>query len=78
MSALSVVTRATWDGCRVPTPDERRAHWATKFFAHGHHRTTPKPRVRVAPITTTRADDLACEQDAPDEPIANYRDIRGE
>ena len=56
MNAISIITRATWDGCRVPTPDERRAHWAAKYFAQGYHRHRVKPRIRVAPITTTRAE----------------------
>lgn len=33
-----IITHATRDGCRVPTPDERRAHWASKYFGCGHHR----------------------------------------
>ena len=56
MKGMPVVVRATMAGCLPPTPDERRAHWAAKYFAHGYHRTAPKPRVRVAPITTTRAE----------------------
>ena len=38
MNAFPVITRATWDGCRVPSQDERRAHWAAKYFLGGYHR----------------------------------------
>ncbi len=33
----AIVRRATWDGCLPPTNDERRAHWAARYFAGGHH-----------------------------------------
>lgn len=32
-----VIQRATWDGCRPLSNDERRAAWARKFYAGGHH-----------------------------------------
>lgn len=45
------------EAIRPRSPDERRAEWASKFFAAGHHRTPSKPRIRVvtvpAPFTTS-------------------------
>lgn len=35
------------DAIRPLSNDERRALWAAKYFAQGHHRQPPKPRVRV-------------------------------
>lgn len=42
---MTILTRSD----RVPTPDERRAQWASKYFAAGHHHRPAKPRVRVKP-----------------------------
>ena len=42
---MSILTRSD----RVPTPDERRAQWAVRYFGNGHHRRERKPRVRVKP-----------------------------
>ena len=39
--------RGKWTGCLPPTNDERRAAWAARFYAGGHHRKQNKPRVRV-------------------------------
>lgn len=36
-----IVQRATWDGCRVPTPDERLAIWAWRYMRSGHYRNPP-------------------------------------
>lgn len=35
------------DAIRPLSNDERRAMWAARFYAQGHHRTPQKPRVRV-------------------------------
>ena len=67
MNAISIITRATWDGCRVPTPDERRAHWAAKYFAQGYHRHRVKPRIRLR-ASISDAELYAREQCASDEP----------
>lgn len=42
---MTILTRS----CRAPTPDERRAQWAARFYGGGHHRKPSKPRVRVKP-----------------------------
>jgi hypothetical protein len=42
---VSILTRSD----RVPTPDERRAQWAYRYYSAGHHRVGRKPRVRVKP-----------------------------
>lgn len=50
MNALLSITRTkpkSWDGCTPLTNDERRAAWAARFYAGGHHRK--KPRLRVKP-----------------------------
>lgn len=50
MNALLSITRTkprSWDGCTPLTNDERRALWASRFYAAGHHRK--KPRLRVKP-----------------------------
>ena len=66
MNAFPVITRATWDGCRVPSPDERRARWAAKYFLGGYHRDEPD-------------NDAPPFNDAPDseEVPIRYEDIRG-
>lgn len=36
------------DDLREPTPDERRADWAYRYYAGGHHLMRGvKPRIRV-------------------------------
>ena len=42
---MSILTRSD----RAPTPDERRAQWAYRYYSAGHHRINRKPRVRVKP-----------------------------
>lgn len=35
------------ESCRVLDNNERRAIWAAKYFAAGHHQRQQKPRIRV-------------------------------
>ncbi len=35
------------EAIRPPSNDERRAHWAARYFALGLHRRPDKPRIRV-------------------------------
>ena len=42
---MSILTRSD----RAPTPDERRAAWAYRYYSAGHHRINRKPRIRVKP-----------------------------
>lgn len=52
MNASTIIQHATYraESIRVPTNDERRAEWAAKYFAQGHHRRPEKPRVRVPAV----------------------------
>lgn len=44
----TILMRAnTMESIRPRSNDERRADWASKFFAMGFHRTPSKPRVKV-------------------------------
>ena len=48
------------EAIRPRSNDERRAQWASKFFALGHHRRPEKPRYRVtvpAPLSNTTPGD---------------------
>lgn len=42
-----VMHARTWAAIRPLSNDERRAMWASRYFAQGHHRTPQKPRVKV-------------------------------
>lgn len=42
-----VMHARNWSAIRPLSNDERRAQWAARFYAQGHHRTPQKPRVRV-------------------------------
>lgn len=42
-----VVHARTWSAIRPLSNDERRAMWASRYFAQGHHRSPQKPRVKV-------------------------------
>lgn len=42
-----VMHARTWAAIRPLSNDERRAMWAARFYAQGHHRTPQKPRVKV-------------------------------
>ena len=51
-AVLHAITRTkphSWDGCMPATNNERRAHWAQKYFGQGHHQRQGKPRIRVKP-----------------------------
>jgi hypothetical protein len=37
----------TMEALRPLSNDERRAQWAARYFAQGHHRTPQKPRLRA-------------------------------
>lgn len=46
---------ASIESVRPPSNDERRAHWAIRYFAAGWHRTPQKPRIKVT-VPQPRAD----------------------
>jgi hypothetical protein len=47
--AITRTRPGRWDGCQPLTNDERRAQWAQRYFAGGHHHKTQKPRIRLTP-----------------------------
>lgn len=46
----SVMHAVSMEAIRPLSNDDRRAVWATKFYAQGHHRRPNKPRIRVATL----------------------------
>ena len=45
----SLMHARSMEAINPPTNDERRAQWASKYFAAGYHRIPSKPRVRLQP-----------------------------
>ncbi len=59
MNALLMHAR-NMEAIRTPSNDERRASWASRYFALGLHRRPEKPRYRVTvpePLTNSEPDD---------------------
>ena len=56
----SILHARSNEAIRPPSNDERRAHWAKKFYALGFHRRPDKPRIRVtvpAPLSNNAPGD---------------------
>ena len=43
----SLMHARSMEAIRPLSNDDRLAHWASKYFAAGHHRRPEKPRMRV-------------------------------
>lgn len=53
------------ESVRPPSNDERRAHWAIRYFAAGWHRTPQKPRIKVT-VPQSRAESVVPPTTASD------------
>ena len=56
---MSIVTPGTsWDDVLPLTNDQRRADWASRYYANGLHHVNGKPRMRIRDDTFARCDPL--------------------
>ena len=54
----SILHARSNEAIRPMSNDDRRAHWAQKFYALGFHRRLDKPRIRVTvPAPLQKAED---------------------
>ena len=56
----SLMHADSMEAIRPLSNDDRRAHWASKYFALGFHRQPSKPRIKVtvpAPLPNTEPAD---------------------
>lgn len=57
----SLMHTRTVEAIRPRSNDERRAQWASRYFAQGNHREPSKPRIRVKPRVRVVARPLSTE-----------------
>ena len=64
MNAAMLMHTRNLEAIRPRSNDERRASWAARYFALGHHRRPEKPRYRVtvpAPLSNNAPADAGKE-----------------